>query len=249
MSWPRLALSILLVLPSLAAADATLHYRAASGEAETVYVAGTQLRLVTEAGGERSTLLFVGADSGTLVLLDEAHETYTELGQASLAALAAQREAQRRAAREALDAALGELPDATGEAIEASARRVLARAGSDEPPRGRLERSGERRRIAGHDCELVTVRVETHTDSRHCLADPTTLDLSSTDVATLLGMLRRAAELAGQRGAALDGIPLESQRPDAGPTLVLERIEHQPLAAELFRIPAHYRARALTDLP
>ncbi len=199
------------------------------------------------AGSQGGWVLFDG-DKNTLLIVDEARKTYTEMNPAMLAQLAVAVSQSQLMLQEMLE----NLPPEERAAAEEAIGSV---AGPQPGAELRYQETGKTRTVAGHACRVGELRRDTEKVMIICVAEPNRLGMPREDQALLDRLFKLTEELRASAGnmagqlpsfADVRGVPIESLDNEHGQQQTLTDVSHDRLDHGLFRLPPDYRKEALS---
>lgn len=244
------ALGALLATPALAAVEISSVAINADGKTSQHIVSLTSDRAKVDT--ERTEII-VRDDTGKLVMLSKEKREYTEVDSKELNARMSQVQQ------------LQALPEAQRKQVEAMmAQRGMAGAISAPEAQPVYEKAGQTKTIGIWTCQLFHQKKDGQLTADLCIAPVASVGLTKEDVAAyrkFAEAMRKSVPPGARRNAALfdfdaqtkqigfEGLPVETviyQDGKPSITTTVKSIDHVPLAADAFEVPAGYTKR---DMP
>lgn len=255
--------SLLLLLPVAGAAHAGIklvYERAHDGQTSTNTLSFEKQNLRMDGiqagprgqGGDGSILF--DAERKVLTMIDPSQKVYRELNEEDAKAMKAQMAQMRAMMAERLKTVPPE------QRAQAEATMNMLGGGGELPPL-KYQSLGQKKKVAGYDCEVYRVSMGARVLSESCFApwssqivtkaEAEELKKTSTALQTLMAFMPAARQ---QDWTQIPGVPVEETHfgPDGKTkqwTNVLKSVSRAPLPADTFKVPAGYRKEEIPKGP
>lgn len=235
-------------------ADTRMSFSTQQGDASLFSIKGDRIRM--EGGENENAVTLYDASENRLTIIDPSEQSYYRMDAESMQQQSQRMSEQMEQVRKQMEQQMENMPEEQREQMRQQMEQMMPdnQAGQEEPADLRIERSGERSRVAGIECEHVTVHGDGKPIHRACVASTDSIGMSSSDISTLkslFGMLDdMAAGFGGQSAGAhapglivdeLDGLPIQAKDLESDATWTLQDVQSDDLDAADFEIPAGYQ--------
>jgi len=253
---------LVIMVPALARADATVKYQGSSPDgtlSTTIYVTGDHLRVET-TGSSRPVVVLYDPASDETIMLDQQKKQYMKLSQVMQ---------QAEAASDMMQKALKNVPPEQrammSKMMGQFGKRFESMMKQPKPAvttRSTFVKTGKKDTASGVSCEWVRRKPANAQQSEFCLADYGDLGLSKADYATVRAFMAKSKKMAASAARMsgglikpdqmfdgdIDGLPVKT-RDNAGRQMKLISKASGANPPGGFAVPAGYSPMAIPQMP
>ncbi|MCH9699717.1 MAG: hypothetical protein K0U68_16600 [Gammaproteobacteria bacterium] len=231
-------------------------------EIATLLMKQGKLALEQEPG---AILGFYDSKTDVVVGFDHEHKHYYEVDRAMASHLSSQLNSLVSTLSEQMEQAMQGMTEQQKQQFKAMMPGMIQNKPAPGPAKVTIEQTGQQAKVAGVQCRVVQVKVESQADQTICVAPFDTLGLSAEEITSIQKLTDFAGQLAqlGQIGNSaqagvntagyasivnrLKGFPLQFQS-SAGESGQITAIQHDTVNSALFKIPAEYQKQNIMGL-
>lgn len=245
-----IVISIALALASgPALSDATLDINQATGGPASYQVHDGIVRMAMQGPNGQATTVLYDSKSGEVTNILEAQKVYAVLDQAAIRQRQQQVQAQMRQMMPQMEQQMRQqmqsMPPQQRQMVEQRLQAMRNSLSGGPPNRLQTRATGRTETVAGYQCRVFDILDGDQNVGTACVADAGTLSLSSADFKAITSMFSFMQGMSGTMTAqvppSFDGIPLKITTPDGRVASNLTGVDHAPLDAALFTVPAGYQ--------
>lgn len=208
---------------------------------------------------------FYDSKRDVVVGFDHEHKHYYEIDRVVASQVSSQLNSLVSTLSEQMEQAMAGMTEQQKQQFKAMMPGMIQNKPASSPAKVTIKQTGQQSKVAGVQCSVVEVKVESQADQRVCVAPFDRLGLSAEEIASIQKLTDFAGQLAqlGQIGNAaqtgvntagyasivnqLKGFPLQFQT-SAGESGQITAIQHDTVNSALFEIPAGYQKQNIMGL-